>query len=72
MGKEYKIMLDPIPHFNPENIFVIKDKFIYINEEGYEFDVTNMPVHWKCSDCGHGWKESIKLRTEGHGCPECK
>ena len=28
-------------------------------------------VWWKCSVCGHEWKNSISNRTNGAGCPAC-
>ena len=33
---------------------------------------SNMPVWWKCSNCGHEWEAIISDRTRGRtGCPKC-
>lgn len=32
---------------------------------------SNRKVWWKCSN-GHSWQTSIRIRTSGHGCAECK
>ena len=31
------------------------------------------PLHawWICSICGHSWHTAIRLRSRGHGCPNC-
>lgn len=28
-------------------------------------------VFWKCSECGHSWKQTVANRVGGSGCPKC-
>jgi hypothetical protein len=28
-------------------------------------------VAWRCHSCGHGWRQSPKVRSRGRGCPAC-
>lgn len=32
---------------------------------------SNVPVWWKCRNCGHEWRAIINNRSKGKGCPIC-
>ena len=58
------------PHFNPENIYYENNRFIYIDEDDVEHDITDNQIAWKC-DLGHKWLDTLANRSAGANCPIC-
>lgn len=43
--------------------------------KGYDINLTSVyctdTVHWRCKDCGHTWKTTVKGMNRSIGCPRC-